>query len=88
MQKSDYLISKMSVTPLTDCSLFHIDAIENKNIINRESIRLKAQYKIDPEIILKPGLKLSLKHTGLFQCISCSKVIKKIFDGFWRAWHW
>lgn len=82
MQKSDHLISKMSVTPLTDSSLFHIDAIENKNIINRESISLKAQYKIDSEIILKPGLTLSLKHTGLFQCMSCSKVIKKIFDGF------
>ncbi|APJ05096.1 hypothetical protein AXG55_05445 [Silvanigrella aquatica] len=67
---------------MTELLPFSPKDLENKVTFNRDHVIINLQYKINnnTEIIL--GSKIKIKHLNTFQCVSCKKTVKKLFDSF------
>lgn len=42
----------------------------------------KVTYFLKENMDIVPGMHIMLKHTGRYQCVSCKKILKKIYSGF------
>lgn len=66
----------------TNLSPFSTNELENKVALNKDKVTINIEYKIDDHSFLTKGAHFKIKHLGTFQCVSCKKSIKKLFDGF------
>lgn len=66
----------------TNLSPFTTNALEDKVTLKKDNISINIEYKIDDNSFLTKGAFFKIKHLGTFQCVSCQKNIKKLFDGF------
>ena len=66
----------------TDMSPFSTNTLENNVTLQKDKITIKIEYKFDDNSLLTIGSHLKVKHLGTFQCVSCQKAIKKLFEGY------
>jgi Protein of unknown function (DUF2797) len=66
----------------TNLSPFSINELEDNVTLRNNKITLNVEYKIDNNSLLTKGFHFKVKHLGTFQCISCHKNTKKLFDGY------
>jgi hypothetical protein len=89
MRKENFPVSKMSVqwtldskskaNPLSEQGGFEI--IEN--LQTGENFFLKANYGLtEAHAPITLGTQVKFLHRGEFQCVSCSKSVKKLFEGY------
>ncbi|WP_161998247.1 DUF2797 domain-containing protein [Silvanigrella paludirubra] len=82
IQKKNLPISKLFTNFDTSLIKLSANTLEDIQNLKEKIISIQVKYNLDEKEALKTGLKIKIKHSGLFQCTSCKKNIKKLFEGF------
>ncbi|WGL59393.1 DUF2797 domain-containing protein [Pigmentibacter sp. JX0631] len=84
LQKRNYPLVKMNYEIIPRTTTFSLEKLENKQLNSKETIDINITYFLDKEKIIPIGKqrKIKLFHLGNYNCNSCTKVVKKLFDGF------
>jgi len=70
-------VSTSSVVDLKDLS----NALERGYLNDSEALRLRVSYALQGHA-LSPHSRIHLLHAGRFECTTCGKPVKKLFDGY------
>jgi hypothetical protein len=81
-QKRNFPIAKMWAGYDSNLSPFTANELEDNVSFKNDNVSLNIKYKINNIFTLSKGSFFKIKHLGTFQCVSCQKMIKKLFDGF------
>ncbi|WP_158997235.1 DUF2797 domain-containing protein [Pigmentibacter ruber] len=84
LQKRNYPLVKMNYEIISRNTTFSLALLENNEHNSKETVDISISYFLDKEkdLPINKQNTIKLSHLGNYKCNSCTKVVKKLFDGF------